>query len=465
MASLTGIQQTARAPEPRGRFAALRSRNFRLMALGFFSANAGWWMLFTAQSWLVLNLTDSAASLGMTGALVYLPSVFLGIAGGVLADRYPKRRILISYFSGWAAVSVILAVLTLTGTVRLWHVQLLLAGIGVVMALGFPSFHPLVAETVAPESLRGAISLTFSVAQLAALLGPAIAGLLITTVGPGGTLIAAAACYAVPLISMTRVRTAELRSLPPLALRRGGLRDGIQYALGRADVFWPTVLIGLFGMFTINLPITLAVYARSVFESGPGGYGLLTTVVAVGALLGALISAGQSRTRLRTLALFGGILSVLYMVSSAAPNQIVFCILLLGVGTFTLLLQSSCNSTVLMAAHGGIRGRVMSLYMTVWFLGIAIGGPVLGAIDQYLGPQAGMLLAGVLPGAATVLVSMRLAFRLRSMRRPSADVQCAPGHRPRGGADQAAGDAPVGPSLVTFPWMGLHVEPSGTSEM
>ena len=401
----------------RGTFGSLRSRNFRLMAAGYLVSNIGYWMGYTAQSWLVLGLTGSAADVGLTAALLFLPTLVLGSVGGVLADRYPKRRVLLLGYIGWATLTGLLACLTLSHVVQVWQAQLIAAGIGTVNALCWPSQVAFVAEMVAPAQLRNAISINSSGTQLAALVGPAVGGLLISAVGPGGSFLIAAVCYAVPLVAVTRVHDHELHALPAMPAERGQMLAGLRYAVSRPDVLWPTILISLYGMFTGNISVTLAVYAKSVYDSGPGGYGFLGAMVAVGSLVGALISAHLHRTRLRTLVLFAALLSALYIVSAAAPTQLVFCAVLFGIGASTLLLQTSVSSTVQLAAHGSIRGRIVGLYLLAWSGGVAIGGPLVGSIDQYLGPRAGMLLAGALPGIATLLIAARLATHLRRSRR------------------------------------------------
>lgn len=396
---------------------SLGSRNFRLMEGSFLIANTGYFMQITATHWLVLSLTGSPVDVGVTSALMFLPMVVLGMAGGMLADRYPKRWILLFTYVGWAALTGLLAGLTLSHAVQLWQVQLIATGLGILEALGWPAQYAFVTELVEPVLLRNAVSIHSSSTQVALLLGPASGGLLISAVGPGGSFIIAAASYLVPVAALTRIRAKELRTLPPLPARRGQLREALRFALGRPDVLWPTILVGVFGIFTGNLTVTLAVYAKSVYDSGPGGYGFLSATVAVGSLLGALLSLRIRRSRLRTLVLFAGLLATLYILSAAAPSLGVFAGLLAAIGAGTLLLQTLCNSTVLLATHGSMRGRIGAIYLLVWSAGIAAGGPLVGAIDQHFGPQAGMLLAGAVPGAVTLLIATRLGARVWQSRR------------------------------------------------
>jgi MFS family permease len=399
-------------------FSSLTSRNFRLFATGQIFSNTGTWVQRIAQDWLVLSLTGSATAVGITTAMQFLPTLLFGLVGGLIADRYPKRRILLVTQTGMATVAGILAVLTLTHQVAAWHVYVIAFALGLVTAVDNPTRQSFANEMVGPGQLRNAISINSSVFQLGGLIGPAISGALISAVGPGYSFAINALSYAAPVTALLRMRTSELHAMPEVTARAGQLRDGLRYAVSHPAVLWPTVLAGVFGMFTCNLPVTLAAYARSVFHSGPGGYGLLSAVVAVGSIAGALISARMRRTRLRTLIVFGAVLAAIDMLSAAVPGQALLCLLLLPIGACTLLLLTATNSTVQVAAHDAIRGRVMGIYLLVFIGGAAIGGPLLGLVDQHIGPRAGMLLAGAVPAVATALIAAKLASG-RTRPRPS----------------------------------------------
>jgi MFS family permease len=421
--SLTAL---ARSQSPRSRrpesardsiFSSLRTRNFRLFATAQIFSNTGTWVQRIAQDWLVLSLTGSATAVGITTALQFLPTLLFGLVGGLIADRYPKRQILLFTQTGLSAIAGILAVLTLTHQVEPWHVYVIAFGLGLVTAVDNPTRQSFANEMVGPDQLRNAISINSSVFQLGGLIGPAISGALISAVGPGYSFAINALSYAAPLAALLRMRTGELHAIPKVTAGAGQLRDGLRYAVRQPAVLWPTVLAGVFGMFTGNLPVTLAAYAKSVFHSGPGGYGLLSAVVAVGSITGALLSARLRRTGLGTLIGFGAALAAIDMLSAAVPGQAMLCLLLLPIGACTLLLLTATNSTVQVAAHDAIRGRVMGIYLLVFIGGAAIGGPLLGLIDQHLGPRDGMFLAGAVPAVATALIAARLATR-RGLRAP-----------------------------------------------
>ena len=434
-----------RSPSASGpTFGSLGTRNFRLFASGQIFSNTGSWIQRIAQDWLVLSLTGSTAAVGVTTALQFLPTLLFGMVGGLIADRFPKRKVLLLTQVGMASVAGVLACLTLAGWVAAWHVYVLAFALGIVTAVDNPTRQSFVNEMVGPDQLRNAISINSSVFQLGGLVGPAISGLLIGAVGPGYLFALNALSYVAPFVALSRMRDGELTAMPKVAARPGQLRDALRYARSRPEVLWPTVLVGVFGMFTANLPVTLAAYARSVFHSGAAGYGWLNATVAVGSLTGALISARRARTTLRSLVVVGGVLASVEMAAAAVPNEIGFGILLLVIGATTLLLLTSANATVQTAAHDGIRGRVMGMYLLVFIGSAAIGGPLLGSADEHLGPRIGMLLSGAVPAIATVFVGAKVAHIMPSGG-ASVDVRvsASPSHRTdprpmRGGAFRPA---------------------------
>jgi MFS family permease len=390
-------------------FSSLRTRNFRLFATGQLFSNTGSWVQRIAQDWLVLTLTGSAAAVGITTALQFLPTVLFGLLGGLIADRYPKRRILLATQIGMSTMAATLACLTLTHQVAVWHVYFIAFGLGIVTAIDNPTRQSFVNEMVGHDHLRNAISINSSVFQLGGLIGPAISGVLIGAVGPGYAFAINAVSYTAPFVALSMMRDSELIMMPRATRQPGQLRAGLRYVAGRPDLLWPTVLVGVFGLFTANLPVTLAAYAKSVFHSGPAGYGMLSVIVSLGAFSGALVSTRLPRARLRRLLLFGTVLAALDMLAAAAPGELSLCVLLFFVGAATLLLLTSANSTVQTAAHDTLRGRVMSVYLLVFVGSAAIGGPLLGAADEHFGPRIGMLLAGVVPAIAIVFIATKLA--------------------------------------------------------
>lgn len=386
----------------------LHNRNFRLFITGQLVSNIGVWVQRIAQDWLVLTLSGSATVVGITTALQFLPTLLFGLLGGLIADRYDKRRVLLLTQASMAGLAGALAVLTLFHHVQVWHVYLLATGLGLVTAVDNPTRQSFVNEMVGGPQLRNAISLNSSVFQLGALIGPTVSGVLIEAVGAGWSFAINAVSFVAPLTALLMIRTGDLNRCDGDPTR-GRLRDGLRYVARHPEIRWPIAVAGVFGLFTINLPVTLAAYASSVFHSGAGGYGMLSSAVALGSIAGALIAARTRHIRLRTLAGMGALLSAVELAAAAVPGQWSYAIMLVGVGTATLLLLTSANSCVQIAADDAIRGRVMGIYLLVFIGSGALGGPLVGLVDEYLGPHVGMALAGAAPGAALLAISAKLA--------------------------------------------------------
>src|SRR6201992_4369042 len=298
-------------PDSNSLFSSLRTRNFRLFATGQLFSNTGTWVQRLAQDWLVLSLTGSATAVGVTTALQFLPTLLFGLFGGMIADRYPKRAVLLVTQSALAAIAGVLAFLTLTHVVAAWQVYVVAFALGLVTAVDNPTRQAFANEMGGPAQLSNAISINSSVFQLGGLIGPAISGALISAVGPGYSFAINAVSFAAPLAALLWVPPAERRTVVGAREGSGQLRDGLRYAAAEPCVLWPTVLAGVFGWFTPTLAVTLAAFAHSVFHSGPSGYGLLSATVAVGSVAGALVCARLPRPRLRVLLAYGLVLAML----------------------------------------------------------------------------------------------------------------------------------------------------------
>jgi MFS family permease len=418
-------------------FGSLRIRNYRLFCVGQLSANTGQWTQRVAQDWLVLSITGNATDVGVTVALQFVPSLFFGLPGGLIADRYPKRRVLQVTQSGMALMAATLAALTLAHAIRAWHIFLIAFLLGSFSAVDSPTRQSFVNELVGGSRLRNAISLNSAIFQSGALIGPALSGVLISLVGPGFSFAINALSFIAPLTALALMDSSQFLRPARAERARGQLRDGLRYVRDRPALLWPTVMVGVFGMFAGNLPVTLAALAKYVFRSGAGGYGALASITAGGALAGALLTAA-GWPRLRWVVASGLAVASLDMIASAVSSQLAFSVLLLFVGVFTMTMLASSNSIVQTTAGDHIRGRVMSVYLLVYLVCAAAGGPLLGAIDQHLGPQAGLLVTGAVPGTVIGLVGVRLA--VLSRRAPAAPA--------------AACSAPAGPAPARPGWAG-----------
>jgi MFS family permease len=416
------LLRRAPASAPSSAFGSLTSHNFRLFLASQVFSYTGGWVQRIAQDWLVLSLTGSATAVGITVALQFLPSLLFSPYGGLVADRYPKRRVLVWTTWSLATLAGLLAVLTMTGHVHVGQVYVLAFFTGTVIAIDNPTRQSFVTELVPPAHMRSAIGLNSSIFQLGALAGPAAAGLLISALGPGLAFVINALSFAPLLVALLLMRTCELHVPVIGACGSVRLRETFGYVRQRPSILWPIVLAGCFSFFTMNLAVTLATYARTVAASGAGGYGYLTSTVAAGALTGALLAARRSRVRLRTIAQTAGVLAVLELATGLARAADAFSLLLVGIGLCTVTLFTSVNSTVQINTRRAMRGRVMGVYLMAFMGAGALGGPVVGYADQHLGAQSGLVIAGAVGLVATAAISVRLARlgHLRLALRPRA---------------------------------------------
>lgn len=374
-------------------------------------ATTGLWMQRIAQDWLVLELTGSVTAVGIAVALQFLPVLLFGLAGGVLADRYPKRILLIITQSIAALVAITLGGLALSGAVEAWHVYLMAAVLGFVTVVDNPTRQVFVAELVGDEHIRNAVSLNSSVFQLGALLGPALSGLLIHAVGQGWSfLLNGLSClFVVVLLTQISARPPVPASASQ-ASQGEQLTEGLHHIRRTSEVGWTIVLVTVMGIFGLNMPVILAAFADDVFTAGVGGYSLFNCLAAVGALAGALLSARRRGVvRLRALVASLSILGALLMLASVAPQMWLFGALLVAVGLMNLMFLTGANSLVQMATGSQLRGRVMSVYILVLLGGQSIGSPLVGWLIDSFGARPSMLLCGGVVTLAALVSGLAMA--------------------------------------------------------
>lgn len=412
-----------RPAEPRtGTFSSLKIRNYRLFATGAVVSNTGTWMSRIAQDWLVLSITGSSFAVGITTALQFLPMLLFGLYGGVIADRYPKRRILMCTQSALGVLGLGLAALTLSGVVQVWHVYTIAFLLGMVTVIDNPTRQTFVMEMVGPAQVRNAVSLNSANFQSARLIGPAVAGVMITAVGSGWAFLFNGLSFFAPLTGLLMMRTSELHTAERVPRAKGQLREGLRYVAGKPELIWPIVLVGFIGTFGFNFPIWLSAFTNKVFDAGASSYGLLNTLMASGSLLGALLAARRGRTKQRVLVGAALLFGLLEALASTAPSFWLFALLLVPIGVFGLTFNTTANATVQLASDPVMRGRVMSLYMMVFVGGTPVGGPVMGWVTDTFGARIGFLSGGIIAAGAAVAVGAGLAraggLRLRvSLRR------------------------------------------------
>ena len=411
-------------------FGSLRVRNYRLFASGQVISNVGTWMQRIAQDWLVLTLTgNSPVALGIAASLQFLPSLMFTLWAGVLADRLDKRKLLVIVQTGMAACALILGVLDVTGLVQLWQVYLLCFVLGVFTAADMPVRQSFVAEMVGREHLTNAVALNSSTFNLARVVGPAIAGLMIIWVGTGWVFLVNAVSTVAVITQLIRMNPAELHRGEVLPRRRGQLREGLRYVRGRPDVLTVLILVFCVSTFAITFFASLAIVAATVFHRQADAYGLLSTLLAVGTLTGALLAARRStRGRPGKRLLFGSAIAfgVLELIAGLMPTYTAFGLALIPVGVAMMTLMTTANTTIQLSVSPEMRGRVMGLYMLVFIGGNPIGAPMVGWLAAQFGGRSPLVIGGAIAAvSATVcwLVLARRPERLEATRRPLTETE------------------------------------------
>ncbi|GGY73741.1 MFS transporter [Streptomyces olivaceoviridis] len=390
-------------------FSSLKIRNYRLFFIGQVVSNTGTWMQRIAQDWLVLSLTGSSAAVGITTALQFLPMLLFGLYGGVLVDRLPKRPALLVTQTAMALTGLVLAALTLSGHVQVWHVYVAAFAVGLATVVDNPARQSFVSEMVGPEQLQNAVSLNSANFQSARLVGPAVAGLMITGVGTGWAFLANGLSFAAPIAGLLLMRARELHVVERAPRGKGQLREGLRYVAKRPELIWPIVLVGFIGTFGFNFPVWLSAYADHVFDAGAGAYSLFNTLMAVGSLVGALLAARRGTARLRVLIAAALAFGTLETVAAVAPSYWLFALLMVPIGVFGLTVNVTANTAVQMGTDPAMRGRVMALFMMVFMGGTPLGAPVVGWITDTYGARIGFAAGGVVSAAAAGAIGLVLA--------------------------------------------------------
>jgi MFS family permease len=379
-------------------FRSLMVRNFRLFTTGQLVKLIGVWAQFTAQDWLVLQLSDnSPTALGLVAAFQFLPVLLLTLYGGRLADRYDKRKLLIWLNVAFAVAAAGLGVLVTTGTVALWHVFVFAAVTGVINSIETPVRQSFVSELVPIGLLPNALSLSAATFNSARIVGPAVAGLAIQWFGLGPVFLADAAMCTAPVVGLLRMRVGDLhrRDLAVGASRDARIVDGLRYVRHRSDLLVPILLVLVIGMLGFNFPLTLAVLAKTEFHAGASTFGLLTTALAVGALAGALAGTGRKgRPTIGTVLAAGAVFGAMETIVGFAPTFPSAAIMLMPAGFFMVYFAQAANQRVQLGTDAEYRGRVMALYVLVFLGTTPIGAPMIGWFTAHYGPRSGLWLGG-----------------------------------------------------------------------
>ncbi len=387
-------------------------------------SNTGSWMQRVAQDWLVLELThNSGSALGITTGLQFLPLLLFSLWGGMVADRYDKRRILMATQALMGGLAVVLGVLALTGTVKIWHVYALAFALGLVTVVDNPTRQAFAAEMVGRRGMANAIALNSAVFNLARIAGPAVAGLVIAAVGTPTAFLVNAVSYGAVLVSLKLMRPSELHSVQRLHRAKGQLREAMSYVKERPRLWMTMALIFFVSTFGMNFQVTNALMSREVFHTGAGAFGLASAVFAAGALGGALLAARRGRPTTALLFATSFAFGLLEVVTGLMPDFWTFLIMLVPTGLTLLTLTTAANSATQLSTTADMRGRVMGLYLLVFLGGTPLGSPLAGWIAEVYGPRMSMITGGLISVVATVVIGAMLArsqgVRVRGYLRPA----------------------------------------------
>jgi MFS family permease len=397
-------------------FGALRHRNFRLYWSGQVVSLVGTWMQSVSQPWLVLELGGNALQVGTVIALQFAPALFLAPIGGVLADRFDKRSLLLLTQALAMVQAATLFGLTASGTIEIWQIQVLALILGITSAFDMPVRQSFVAEVVPRKDLLQAIALNSASFNLARVVGPAVAGVTLALFGSAVNFGINTLTYTAVIVGLVLINPGTLLRVPVPAVRptiRHSLVEGFRYAANTPSVLWLLVLLGGMSVFAMNFQTLLPLFARFTLGMDAGAYGALFAVMGFGSLLGSLTLAfmGERRPRLR-LILGGGaaFLAFELMLGFVRVPAIAYVVVGL-VGLTSMLMVNTINATVQRSVPDELRGRVMSLYVTVFAGSAPLGGLFAGAVAQVLGPPAGFILGAALAAIVLALTGWQLGRR------------------------------------------------------
>jgi MFS family permease len=393
-------------------FAALSVPNYRRYYSGQAISLIGTWMQMTAQAWLVLTLTHSSTALGVAIALQTLPVLLLSPYGGVIADRGDKRRIMVALQSAMGVQALILGLLTVTGSVRVWEIGLLALLLGVNNAFENPARQSFMLEMVGPAHLRNAVSLNSVLVNVARSVGPAVAGILIATVGDGVCFLINAASFVAVVTSLMTMDRSTIDPSPPAPRARGQLREGFSYIRRTPGLAVPLLMMAAVGCLTYEFQVSLPVMASRGLHVGATGYGFMTSAMGIGAVIGGLVVAARGKTGLLPVVIAAWSFGIAVALAALAPNLGLELAALTLAGAASISFMATGNSTLQLNAEPSMRGRVMSLWFVAFQGSTPIGGPIIGAAMGVLGARAGLGIGAV----ACIVVAVAGLLALRRVR-------------------------------------------------
>ena len=398
-------------------FRSLSGYNYRVWAAGAIVSNVGTWMQRTAQDWVVLTqLTNhNAAAVGIVMALQFGPQLLLLPLSGLVADRFDQRKVLMTTQATMGVLGLALGILTVTHVVQLWHVYVFALLLGCTAAFDAPARQTFVSQLAGGANLSNAVALNSASFNMARMVGPAVAGLLTAAVGAGWVFLINAASFGAVLISLTFLRVSELERTAKAARKRGSLIEGFRYVRTRPDIMVILVMVFLIGTFGLNFPIFISTMSTLVFHQGAAEFGVLSSVMAIGSVTGALLSARREKPRMRFLFLATAVFGAGCAVAATMPTFWTFAAALTLVGLASQTMMTTANGTVQLTTPAPVRGRVMAIYMAIFMGGTPIGAPIVGWVANEFGPRWA-LGVGASAGILAAMVGLYWLVRYRRLR-------------------------------------------------
>jgi MFS family permease len=381
--------------QPRNMVSSLRQRNYRLYFFGQLVSVAGTWMQTVAQSFLVLDLTHSGTQLGLTTAVRFAPMLFFGPAGGLFADRMDKQRVLYVTQTLSGLLAAVFAVLIATGSMHLWIVYVLAVALGFVNVFDNPARQSFISEMVSAQDLPNAVTLNSVSMNMARVFGAALGGVIAAAIGLALCFTCNAISFAAVLISLALMRKGELFQAKRVAKQKRQVREGLRYVASTPELLIPLVMIAVVGTLAWEFQVTLPLMATKVFHGGAASYGIMASIMGVGAVVGGLISAARPRPRARALCLAAVGWGIAILAAAAAPNLPLELVALVFVGYGSITFNSFAKTTLQLAARPEMRGRVMALWALAWLGSTPVGGPIVGWVAQVSGARWSLVIGGL----------------------------------------------------------------------